>query len=305
MDSFLKVLFIDVQTGFYKIKRYKVGDFFGPVDLGMHLAGHYNSLNIGAGLLAGSIFPGSNRLIFTGFSPCWGGFYISSMGGAGLVFDDLGINMISIIGKSAIPSMIYLNRTHGEEIEVELRTVELNKVWQNEETGVYSLMQHTLKEFSSKYINDPRILATGPASLSTDFGAVASAPIKKGEITPVDTWAGRGGFGSKLLKEHGIASIIYGGTYIDQDFTDRKVADEWFVNKYQKKLAAKDIESTTKYRFDSNFQTGGTFGVNYATIGGGIIAFNYKTIYWMLSVSMLFRLEEFWHGLWIVLRKDC
>ena len=40
------------------------------------------------GLLAGSVFPGSNRLIFTGFSPCWGGFYISSMGGAGLVFDN-------------------------------------------------------------------------------------------------------------------------------------------------------------------------------------------------------------------------
>lgn len=280
MDSFLKVLFIDAQTGFYKIKRYKVGEFFGPVDLGLHLAGRYNSMNIGTGLLAGSIFPGSNRLIFSGFSPCWGGFYISSMGGAGLVFDNLGINMISIVGKSAVPSMIYLNRTHGEEIEIELRPIELNNVWQQGETGVYGLMHHMLNEFGSKYENDPRILVTGPASLSTDFGGIASAPIKKGEITPVDTWAGRGGFGSKLIKEHGIAGIIYGGTYIDQDFTDRKVADSWFENKYQKKLAAKDIEATTKYRFDPNFQTGGTFGVNFATIGGNIIAFNYRSIYW-------------------------
>jgi len=59
------------------------GAFFGPVDLGLHLAGKHNSLNIGTGLLAGSIFPGTSRLIFNGFSPAWGGFYISSMGGAG------------------------------------------------------------------------------------------------------------------------------------------------------------------------------------------------------------------------------
>ena len=94
METQMKVLLIDAKSGFYRMKRYAVGDFFGPVDLGLHLAGQYNSLNIGAGLLAGSIFPGSNRLVFTGFSPCWGGFYISSMGGAALVFDNLGINMI-------------------------------------------------------------------------------------------------------------------------------------------------------------------------------------------------------------------
>lgn len=70
-------------TGFYKIARYPLGDFFGPVDLGLHLAGKFNSLNFGVGLLAGSILPGSNRLIFSGFSTCWGGFYVSTMGGAG------------------------------------------------------------------------------------------------------------------------------------------------------------------------------------------------------------------------------
>jgi len=92
MQTHQKVLFLDAGTAFYRINRFAVGDpFFGPVDLGLHLSGKYNSLNIGAGLLAASIFPGSNRLVFTGFSPCWGGFYISSMGGAGLVFDNLGI----------------------------------------------------------------------------------------------------------------------------------------------------------------------------------------------------------------------
>ena len=75
MDTHQRVLFLDVTTGFYRIDRYLVGrPFFGPVDLGLHLAGKHNALSIGAGLLAGSILPGASRLIFTGFSPCWGGF---------------------------------------------------------------------------------------------------------------------------------------------------------------------------------------------------------------------------------------
>ena len=71
-----------------------------------------------------------------------------------------------------------------------------------------------------------------------------------GKLTHVDTWAGRGGLGSKMLQQHGIAAVIYGGTFVDEDFRDRKVADEWFEDKYQKKLGAKDLEATVKYRFD-------------------------------------------------------
>ncbi len=279
MDAFLKVLLVDASNGFYKIRRYKVGDYFGPVDLGIHMSDNYRSLNIGTGLFAGSIFPGSNRLVFTGYSPCWRGFYISSMGGAGLVFDNLGINMVSIVGKAPSPSVLYLNRNHGEEIEVEIAPLDIESVWKSGRKGIYSLMDHTFEKFAARYEIDPRILATGPAAKNTDFGGICSVPVVKGRITYVDTWAGRGGFGSKLFQDYGIASIIYGGTTVDEDFRDRKVADEWFGQKYQQKLAAKDFESTTKYRFDPKFGTGGTFGVNYATVKGKIIAFNYKTIY--------------------------
>ncbi len=279
METNLKVLFVDAGTSFYRINHYKLGNFFGPVDLGLHLSGKHNCLNIGTGLLAGSIFPGSNRLIFTGFSPCWGGFFISSMGGAGLVFDNLGINMLSIVGKAATPSVLHLNRKHGEEIQVEVQPLDIQKVWQEGRRGVYSLMDYTLNRYGESYSTDPRILATGPASQATDFGAICSVPIRKGELTFVDTWAGRGGFGTKLFREHGIAAIIYGGTFIDEDFRDRNVADQWFVDKYQMKLSAKDMEVTTKYRFDPKFETGGTFGVNYASLGGSMFSFNYKSIY--------------------------
>jgi glyceraldehyde-3-phosphate dehydrogenase (ferredoxin) len=140
-------------------------------------------------------------------------------------------------------------------------------------------MDHTLALFGADYADDPRILSVGPAAQTTDFGAIASAPVVKGKVTHVDTWAGRGGLGSKLLQDHGIAAVAYGGTYLDEDFRDRKVADRWFEEKYSKNLAAKDFEATTKYRFDPKFDTGGTFGVNFSSLGGRLIAFNYRSIY--------------------------
>jgi len=275
----LKVIIIDASSGFYHMDHYPIGIFFGPVDLGIHLAHKHNSLNIGVGLLAGSIFPGSNRLIVNGISPCWHGFFISSMGGAGLIFENLGINMLSIVGKSSRPSLLYLNRIHGEEIEIELIPVRPREIWSSGRKGVYAVMEYALDKFANRYENDPRVLSVGPASYYTDFGAIASVTVHKGELTHVDTWAGRGGFGTKMLMEHGIIGIIYGGTYIDEDFCDRTVADSWFQDKYKQKLASKDFEATTKYRFDPKFDTGGTFGVNYTTLEERIIAFNYRTIF--------------------------
>ena len=274
-----KVLLLDAQTGFYRVRRYPVGRFFGPVDLGLHLSSRTQSINIGVGLLAGSIFPGSNRLFVTGFSPCWRGFYVSSMGGAGLVFDNLGINCVSIIGKCPVPSVLFLNRSGGEEVEVELEPVDLPSIWKSSRGGVYAMLDHVYEKFGKRYATDPRVLATGPAALATDMGGIVSVPISQGRLSAVDTWAGRGGMGSKLLREHGIAAVIYGGTYVDEDFRDRKVADAWFETKYKQRLLAKDLEATTKYRFDPKFNTGGTFGVNYAGVGGRLMAFNYRTIF--------------------------
>jgi len=282
----LKILILDATTGFYRMQRYRVGDFFGPVDLGIHLAFKHNALTIGGGLLAGSVFPGSNRLVFAGISPCWHGFYVSSMGGAALVFDNLGINMLSLIGKAPRPSLLYLNRNHGEEIEVELIEVIPGQIWESGNKGIYAIMEHAIQRFGSRYEKDPRVLAVGPAARYSDIGAVGSAPVKKGVITHVDTWAGRGGFGTKMLQEHGLVGIIYGGTHIDEDFNDRLVADQWFQDKFNQRMAAKDMEVTTKYRYDPKFNTGGTFGVNYASMDGDILAFNYRTIYWSQEERM-------------------
>jgi glyceraldehyde-3-phosphate dehydrogenase (ferredoxin) len=280
VDVQQKVLFVDAGNGYYRTARYPIGDFFGPVDLGLHLSGRLNSLNIGVGLFAGSILPGSNRLIFTGFSPCWGGFFVSSMGGAGLVFDNLGINLLSLVGRAPVPSVLVLNRDRGEEIDVTLEPLDVHRIWASDAGGFYSLLEHVHRHYSAHYSTPPRILAVGPAAEATDFGAIGSAPIDTtGRLTPVDTWAGRGGFGSKLLREHNIAAVLFGGTFADEDFRDRKVADDWFQVRYQKRLAAKDFEATTKYRFEPNLATGGTLGVNFATLGGAMLSFNYRSIY--------------------------
>jgi len=279
METVQRVLFVDPSTGFYRLRRYNVGDYFGPVDLGLHISDRWRSLNFGTGLFAGSILPGSNRLIVPGFSPSWRGFFVSSMGSAGLAFDNLGINLVSLVGKAPVPSILCLNRNHGEEIDVEVVPVDLAKAWARGRGGVYGMMEEVLERFGSRFATDPRILAVGPAALATDFGAIGSAPIIKGRLTAVDTWAGRGGMGSQMLQEHGIAAVIYGGTFIDEDFRDRKVADDWFEEKYRQRLAAKDFEATTKYRFDPKFQTGGTFGINYASIKGRMLSFNYQSIF--------------------------
>jgi len=280
MQNTLKVLFIDVGTGYYKMKRYRIGDFFGPIDLGFHLAANHDTFNIGTGLLAGSILPGSNRLFFVAYSACWHNLYVSSMGGAGMVFDNLGVDMIALTGRAPRPSALVLNRSHGEEIEVGIDPVDLERVWARGRTGVFALLEHTLERYGGLYQKDPRVLAVGPAAAQTDFGAIASAPVRSGKLTDVDTWAGRGGLGSSLLQRHGVASIIYGGTVVGEDFRDRKVADDWFQKRYQMTLAAKDLAATAKYRFKDDIKTGGTFGVNFTTLKGRMMSFNYRSIYW-------------------------
>src|SRR5450631_4376220 len=187
MQLHQRVLFVDPSTGFYKTRKYEFERYFGPADLGIHLVETYRSLNFGVGIFAGSILPGSNRMVVTGFSPCWQGLYISSMGGAGLVFDNLGINMLSLVGKAPVPSVLFLNRSHGEEIEVEVVPVDVGAIWKSGRTGVYALTDHVYELFGGRYENDPRILAAGPAGMYTDMGGIMSVPISKGRISCIDT----------------------------------------------------------------------------------------------------------------------
>jgi len=283
MKKELKVFTIDAKTSLHYTQSYKIGDFFGPVDLGLHLSKKNNSLNIGTGLFADSTLSGSNRLMFTGNSPCWDGFYISAMGGAGLVFDRLDISMLSITGKAKNPSVLYLNNIGNDEIESKIEELDIESIWKdkdiNEDAGIYSLMDYVLDRYIDRYEKEPRILAVGKSAMTTDFGAVCSAPVKKGKVTVVDTWAGRGGFGSKLFREHGIVAIIYGGVSKNRGFRDRKTIDKMFKDKYDMNFNQKDAKATMKYNYVDILKTGGTLGVNYSSLGGDLLSFNYESVH--------------------------
>ena len=59
-----------------------------------------NVLCFGTGQLAGSKLYGFHRLIFAARSPLWHGFFISSMGGAGLPLYHAGIDYMAVEGRS-------------------------------------------------------------------------------------------------------------------------------------------------------------------------------------------------------------
>ncbi len=228
MQNIMKVLFVDASTGYYRMRRYKVGDYFGPVDLGLHISDNYKSFELRHGAF-GRLHPArSNRLIFSGFSPCWRGFYVSSMGGAGLVFDNLGLNLVSIVHRAPTPSVLYLNRVHA-------RKSRWNCIpWTCIASGhrVAAACMRSWTGYTSAFTNATRPIPAfwppAPPRTSRTPAPSFRCLIKNGKLTHVDTWAGRGGLGSKMVQDHGIVAVIYCGTVVDEDFRDRNVADEWF-----------------------------------------------------------------------------
>jgi len=279
----IKVFTVDAKAASGSMEVYSIGDFFGPADLGLYLSQKNNSLNIGTGLFADSVLSGSNRLIFSGYSPAWDGFYISAMGGAGYVFENLDISMLSITNKAQRPSLLYLNHKGDGKIQMRLEAIDIETIWASkefsEDGGMYALMHYLAPKYAEYYEKEYRILAVGPSAKTTDCGAICSVPIKKSKASNVDTWAGRGGFGSKLFQDHGIVAIVYGGTPVERGFRDRERVDGWFEQKYQMSFKQKDKEVTSKYHYVDILKTGGTLGVNYASLGGDLFSYNYKSIH--------------------------
>jgi len=280
-EPHIKTTIIDMGTGTNRMVRYPRNEFFGPEDMGLQHSNKYHLLNLGTSLLARSIFPESNQLIFTGFSSSWTGFYISSMGEASLALDNVEFNLVIIMGRAQQLFDLMLNHIHGEKIQVLVESIADGwKIWYSGRRDEHARMNNVNERYGGEFEEQNRTLAIGPASLTTDFGEIVSVTARKNEFTHVDTWSERGGFVSKMLQEYNIAAGIYGGIYIDKNFRDCSVTDKWFEDFYHKKLVAKELEATTKYRFDRKFETVETFGVNFASMDGCTLTFNYQTPSW-------------------------
>jgi glyceraldehyde-3-phosphate dehydrogenase (ferredoxin) len=289
-------MLVDVSNGSHELRELDAADVLGPVDFGLRMQSEGDFLCIGSGILAGGIIPGSNRLVFTGHSPVWGGFYVSTMGGAGLLWDGIGISFLAISGRAERPSVMVLSGVDGCFPKVRLVAIEPEKIWGRRDNaeGFYALQKHVFCEIWDGQ-GTPRVLSVGPAALHTAMGAIGSSRTAAGKLTPVDCWAGRGGFGSRMLQNHNLCAIVYGGDFEDEDLTDRAEADGYFEKKFHKKMLMEDLEATTKYRYDPKWKSGGTFGVNFSSLADLMLSFNYRSCGWS---------REKRHALWEQLVRD-
>jgi glyceraldehyde-3-phosphate dehydrogenase (ferredoxin) len=274
-------LVVSATDGSCELRDYPLPQMLGPLDFSLAMQREGDFLCIGSGVLAGSVIPGSNRLIFAGQSPVWGGFYVSTMGGASLVWDGTGISFLAIGGRAEKPSVLRMSGRSEQYPVVRLVPVELDAIWRDDSGpgGFYALQQHVFERLWDGR-GTPRVLATGPAALHTAMGAIGSSKSSQGKLTAVDCWAGRGGMGSRMLQRHNVCAIVYGGDYEDDDLADRAEADGYFQKKFSKTMKLVDLEATTKYRFDPKWSSGGTFGVNYASLTDMMMSFNYRSTAW-------------------------
>ncbi len=267
-----------------KLETVQDPNIIGPMGYGLHHAVNTDedAIIFGRGVLAGSSIPGTHRLIVVGFSKLWEHFYASTMGGAAMLFLRLNINYLHLNGKCEKPSILKLNRINGK-IKVEFEPVDVDTIWKgySKEKGFYALQQYVFEKYHEEF-TACRILATGPAAKYSRDGAIGSAPVEKGVLTYTDCWAGRGGLGSQLFQNHNIAGIIMGGDEVvkNENVTQRKKVDELFLKAFNLKMMPEDLIATKKYRYDNDFNSGGTFGVNFTKVKGEIFCFNYRSIYW-------------------------
>ncbi|MCS6909042.1 MAG: hypothetical protein NZM11_00495 [Anaerolineales bacterium] len=285
--SVLYELIVHLDTGQWGVSVPLDQSLIGPVSYGWdRYQKDPESLTFGGGLLAGSPLPGTRRMIFCGYSPQWEDFYVSALGGAMYVMRRLGVNYVWLRGRAPVDSVLLLNLKNGE-YSVRLEPIDADALWRGYTDatgrtweGFYALQQAVFEKYKSNYEGDwLRVLAVGPAARYTKEGAIGSSQVKRGVLSHIDDWAGRGGLGSRLLQHHRIAAIVFGGDWQDPAMREGKELDQYFLERFGMKAIQADLMLAEKYRYVPKFQTGGTFGVNMHTANDRLLAFNYRSIY--------------------------
>ena len=243
------------------------------------------SFTFGGGLLAGSPLPGTRRMIFAAYSPQWQGFYVSALGGAMYVFRRVGVNYVWLRGRCAQDSVLVIRLKDGE-YSLRLEPVEPDAIWAGHTDadgrtweGFYALQQYVYQRYRAEYDGDwLRVLAVGPGARRTQEGAIGSNQVKRGRLSHIDDWAGRGGLGSRLLQQHRVAAIVFGGDWQDPALKQAKELDKFFLDRFGQRAIAADLALSQKYRYVPEFETGGTFGVNMHQVDDRLFSFNYQSV---------------------------
>lgn len=296
------VLKINLDRKNVEIEKFEREDVYGIIDYALYLHDEvyrtyelddpYDPNNVmvfGKGPFAGSILPGTHRLVFVYKSPLYGGLFPSTMGGAAYQFQKVGIDFVVIEGKGEKPTVILLTND-GERLGVEFHEIELEKlieIWRGykEEEGVYAFTQYLIDNFADKFNGmEYRIACVGPASLNSNMGAVFSQTLRKGErVVGSDDWAARGGTGSVLMRAHNVVAIIFGGKakkkFPKEDIGSIKVTKQIVEGVHKKPMNEVISEKTVKYKYNPKLKTGGTFGGNYPAEGDFVPILNWQMPY--------------------------
>jgi glyceraldehyde-3-phosphate dehydrogenase (ferredoxin) len=157
------------------------------------------------------------------------------MGGAGYTFKDTGVSNVAITGKCSIPSLIVIN---GEEENLKVDFIPFN----DKIESIYEFNEKIIDKFKEK---NYRAFLVGPASKTTNMGAIYSHTIKNGKaVEGSEDWAARGGGGSVLFQAHNIVGVVFfGKKRPEKDL--RHIVEEHFKKPYTKVV----LENTEKYRY--------------------------------------------------------
>ncbi len=285
--SVLYELIVHLDTGQWGVSVPLDQSLIGPMAYGWdRYQKDRDGFVFGGGLLAGSPLPGTRRMIFSAYSPQWEDFYVSALGGAMHVFHRFGTNFVWLRERAPVDSVLILNLVNLN-YHVRLEPIDPDTIWKGYTDatgrtweGFYALQHYVFDRYKGEFEDDwVRVLAVGPAARHTKEGAIGSNPVRKGELTHIDDWAGRGGLGSRLLQHHRIAAVVFGGDFEDPALKEGKELDTYFESRFGMKAVQADLMLSEKYRYVQKFQTGGTFGVNMHTADDRLLSFNYNSIY--------------------------
>lgn len=253
----------------------EVSGCWGPVELAALEPGAHTVLGVGP--LGKVEVPGSNRLVMAGWTPGWRGFYVSTLGSAGAALRACGdgIDAIVLQGRCETPSALVLSPGRAPR----LFPVALPDAWiarDGGKQGTHALLRHVADRSG---VASPRVLGIGPGAVGTTFGGVASATIAgaAGGALVLETWAGRGGFGSKWIAGHGLVAIVLDAPK-DAGYLARPPAHDAVPGH------AALAESLRKYRYHPTLKAGGTLGANLAGLRDRLLAFNHLSMEWPRAV---------------------
>ena len=277
-----KLLELDVSDKKFEVCTVDEDEVIGVADYAVTVLDPLrpDCMLIGSGPFAGSRLPGVNRLTVAGVSPLTEAFHVSSIGGAGYFLSKTGVDFLIIKRKADMDGFVVpIIKNIDGSLSVEFYDISENELMDiYYDDGVFGLQAHLLERYGAEFkVGDDhlamRILAVGPAALTTNMGAIVTTLIRRGKfLSNADGLAGRGGMGSLLAQTFKIVGIVYGGNYEKKfpiDLNDRSVINGLFQKLFDDNMVAVAKDATKKYKK-------GTLLSNYENSTADLPMFNFN-----------------------------